>query len=87
MTDAATVRTVVWFLGALALIYTSGLIWLVSVGTPADRLAIVAGPGGMVIGGLCTLLASTKSGPTPGVSTIEQTTTTLPQPSQPADPF
>lgn len=63
MTDKGTVRMVVGFLGAAVLIGLIGLIWLVGKTDVRDAatLAIIAGPTGVALGSLGTMLASTRT--------------------------
>lgn len=60
MADRFTVRAVVCFLGAFALLALTGLIWLTDHGVDAT---IIAGLAGTALGSLGTLLATTKAGP------------------------
>lgn len=64
MTDRATVRTVVYFLGAIALVGLVGLIFLLDRGRPAASVAVVGTIVGGAAGSLGTLLASTRTEPT-----------------------
>lgn len=61
-TDRTTVRLVVVAIALLALVGLIGTYALVAMGTPADRVAIFVGIAGPPIGGLCTMLVSTRTG-------------------------
>lgn len=65
MTDRITVVAVVVFLGAFALLGLASTTWLIDHSRDASNIAIVAGLTGTSLGALATLLASTKSTPTP----------------------
>lgn len=60
MTDRFTVRAVVLYLGAFAIIGLLAIVWLTSHDGDAT---LVAGLTGTALGSLGTLLATTKAGP------------------------
>lgn len=64
MTDRTTVRMVVGFLGAFALVGMMGLIWLVGHDTPGETLALIGTPTGTALGALGMVLSSARTDPT-----------------------
>lgn len=62
MNDRSTIRIVAASLAALALAGLGSATWLLTVGVDASSVAIISGLTGTCIGGLSSLLASTKTG-------------------------
>lgn len=65
MTDRLTIRLVITFIGIFALVGLAGIIWLIDEGTAGVDLAIIAGPTGVALGALGSMLAHTSSTPNP----------------------
>lgn len=63
MTDRSTVRAVVNYLGAIALLGLAGIVVLVWRGVDAQAIAVVGTITGGAAGSLGTLLASTRTTP------------------------
>lgn len=61
MNDRKTVLTVVYILGAVAVICVAGLIYLIGADKPAESLLPVVGLGTGALGGLTGILAATNS--------------------------
>lgn len=64
-TSQTTVIIVVGILGVYALAALAGVIWLISVKADAASVALVSTSGGIALGAVATLLANTRTEPTP----------------------
>lgn len=61
MTQQRTVLVVVLALAGFALVGLGGLIYLVDAGTAPEAIAIIAGPTGVALGALGSMLNSTRT--------------------------
>lgn len=62
MTSKLTVNLVVIALGVFLLAALGGIVYLIDQGTPVSDVAVIAGPLGVALGALASILASTRAG-------------------------
>lgn len=84
MTDSKVVLAVVCLIGAFACGGLAGVIWLIAVGAATEAVAIVSGLTGTALGGLATLLASTRSAESQPMPVNVVNETSEPVPVEPA---